>query len=163
MSPTVTTALLSATTPDHRGCLALQTLPMMMTIMKLSSGPGQINVLFGRGPRGMTNFMVGSLRTHAAESKGRLFKGELNLIYDSKCNVRKLEMDFLRRRDIRLHGASSKLLRFTDLESGKYNETDVKNGGISYATGMKSMNAVTSIGESLLVSRYSISPMNRSD
>lgn len=67
--------------------------------------------------------------------------------YDSKCNVCNLEIEFLRRRDARLNGEESPKLLFTDLESGIYNEQDPKNGGVSYAEGMKSMTAVTPSGE----------------
>lgn len=95
----------------------------------------------------------------------RLFTEELNVIYDSKCNVCKLEIDFLRQRDIRLNakqqqqptttdaaGPSSPVgckLRFTDLESGHYDESDPANGGITYAVGMSSMHAVTCSGQIL--------------
>ncbi|KAI2507451.1 DUF393-like protein [Fragilaria crotonensis] len=58
------------------------------------------------------------LSTNASPSQ-RLFSEELSILYDSKCNVCKLEIDFLRRRDERLHGSSTRL-KFTDLESEDY-------------------------------------------
>lgn len=90
--------------------------------------------------------------------KKLLFAQDLNIIYDSKCNVCKLEIDFLRRRDERLHGTQGRRLRFTDLEGVDddnnnngcyYNDKDPANGGIDYATGMKAMHAVTSHGRVL--------------
>ena len=83
------------------------------------------------------------------EEQRRLFPEELNVIYDSKCNVCKLETDFLRQRDLRLNGSTTPKLRFTDLEGGIYNELDPKNGGISYSVGMSSMHAVTPSGQTL--------------
>lgn len=76
----------------------------------------------------------------------RLFPEELNILYDSKCNVCKLEIDFLKRRDRRLHGSNTRL-KFTDLESNDYNEDDPVNGRVDYETGMKSMHAITSDGK----------------
>eukprot|EP00545_Synedropsis_sp_CCMP1620_P010238 CAMPEP_0119004326 /NCGR_PEP_ID=MMETSP1176-20130426/1080_1 /TAXON_ID=265551 /ORGANISM="Synedropsis recta cf, Strain CCMP1620" /LENGTH=189 /DNA_ID=CAMNT_0006956017 /DNA_START=155 /DNA_END=724 /DNA_ORIENTATION=+ len=81
----------------------------------------------------------------------RLFPQELNILYDSKCNVCKLEIDFLRRRDERLNGSTegtaTTRLKFTDLESDSYNDRDPANGGIDYETGMKAMHAVTPDGK----------------
>ena len=92
----------------------------------------------------------------AADISDRLFPEEVNIIYDSKCNVCKLEIDFLRRRDERLakqrvtNGAAPQArLRFTDLESGNYNAKDPVNGGVTYEVGMASMHAVTSDGKVL--------------
>ncbi|CAB9503951.1 Protein of unknown function, DUF393 [Seminavis robusta] len=78
----------------------------------------------------------------------RLFPEELNIIYDSKCNVCKLEIEFLRRRDARLSsgGQQQSKLRFTDLEDERYDSTDPANGGISYERGMASMHAVKNDG-----------------
>ena len=94
----------------------------------------------------------------AYTNNDRLFPEDLNIIYDSKCNVCKLEIEFLRRRDARVNGAARRL-RFTDLEGDEtttttttntgYNETDPANGGISYATGMAAMHAVTANGKIL--------------
>ena len=96
-----------------------------------------------------------SASTAAAVSQ-RLFPEEVNIIYDSKCNVCKLEIDFLRRRDERLakkrvtNGSTPQpRLRFTDLESGKYDAQDPANGGVTYEVGMASMHAVTSDGKVL--------------
>lgn len=78
-----------------------------------------------------------------AASSERIFPEELNIIYDSKCNVCKLEIDFLRNRDLRLHGDAPKL-KFTDLEgeTGPYDPTDLANGGVDYASGMASMHGI---------------------
>ena len=71
----------------------------------------------------------------------RLFPEEINIIYDSKCNVCKLEMDLLARRDERLFGTNGRRIRLTDLES-EYDESDPRNGGVSYKKGMSAINAV---------------------
>ena len=78
----------------------------------------------------------------------RLFDQDLNILYDSQCNVCRWEIDFLRRRDERLHGRATTRLRFTDLE-GLYDETDPANGGITYAQALQSMHAVTHDGQIL--------------
>jgi predicted DCC family thiol-disulfide oxidoreductase YuxK len=76
----------------------------------------------------------------------RLFPEELNIIYDSKCSVCKLEIDFLARRDIKLSGFSTRKLKMTDLEDEVYNPGDPANGGVSYAKGMAAIHAVTADG-----------------
>ena len=88
------------------------------------------------------------------KTSGRLFAEEVNIIYDSKCNVCNIEIEFLRRRDEKLaqKRASDGLspqprLRFTDLESGNYNHKDPANGGVTYEIGMASMHAVTADGK----------------
>lgn len=84
-------------------------------------------------------------------SKERLFPQELNILYDSKCNVCKLEIDFLRRRDERLNGSeggdATTRLKFTDLEADNFDDQDPANGGIDYERGMKAMHAVTPDGQ----------------
>ena len=87
--------------------------------------------------------------TKETTTPNRLFPEDLNILYDSKCNVCQLEMDFLQRRDARLHGDARRRLRFTDLESRTYNPNDPANGGVEYATGMAAMHAVTSDGRIL--------------
>jgi len=72
---------------------------------------------------------------------GRLFSEEINVLYDSKCNVCKLEMDWLVSRDVRLNGSDRPRLKLTDLEDD-YDATDPSNGGIDYATGMAAIYAV---------------------
>eukprot|EP00522_Entomoneis_paludosa_P001145 CAMPEP_0172466216 /NCGR_PEP_ID=MMETSP1065-20121228/55529_1 /TAXON_ID=265537 /ORGANISM="Amphiprora paludosa, Strain CCMP125" /LENGTH=243 /DNA_ID=CAMNT_0013222957 /DNA_START=15 /DNA_END=746 /DNA_ORIENTATION=+ len=138
---TVTTALVSATS-RLGSALAYQ----------FATTPASRHQL-RRGGRSCTSFSI--LRAFAISSTtpshaDRLFPEELNVLYDSKCNVCKLEIDFLRKRDLRLNGGDGETpqprLRFTDLESD-YNESDPRNGGITYAVGMKSMHAVTSSGE----------------
>ena len=90
--------------------------------------------------------------------KGRLFPEEINIIYDSKCNVCNLEIEFLRRRDLKLTekrhydiANNGQLpqprLKFTDLESSDYNPQDPANGGVTYERGMKSMHAITADGK----------------
>ncbi len=79
--------------------------------------------------------------------KSRLFPEELNIIYDSKCNVCKLEIDFLARRDAEKVNAGSPKLKMTDLEGVNYDEEDPANGGVSYRKGMASIHAVTAHGK----------------
>jgi predicted DCC family thiol-disulfide oxidoreductase YuxK len=77
----------------------------------------------------------------------RLFPEELNIIYDSKCNVCKLEMDFLVRRDAEKVNIGAPKLKLTDLEGKTYNENDPANGGVSYREGMSAIHAVTADGK----------------
>ena len=76
-----------------------------------------------------------------ASAGSRLFPEEINVLYDSKCNVCKLEMDWLVSRDVRLNGSGGRKLKLTDLEDD-YDATDPSNGGIDYATGMAAIYAV---------------------
>ena len=75
-----------------------------------------------------------------------LFPEQMNIIYDSKCGICKLEMDMLERRDIRLNGTATggrgRKLRLTDIENGNYDPTDPMNGGVTYAQGMAAIHAV---------------------
>lgn len=80
-------------------------------------------------------------RLFSLSSGDRLFPQELNILYDSKCNVCKLEIDFLKRRDQRLNSPQCKL-KFTDLESPLYDPRCHQNGGIEYETGMKAMHGI---------------------
>jgi predicted DCC family thiol-disulfide oxidoreductase YuxK len=75
-----------------------------------------------------------------------LFPEELNIIYDSKCGICKLEMDFLALRDEKLYGSTSRKLRLTDIESEDYNPNDPSNGGVSYEKGLAAIHAVTADG-----------------
>mmetsp|Transcript_29372 Transcript_29372/g.32519 ORF Transcript_29372/g.32519 Transcript_29372/m.32519 type:complete len:222 (+) Transcript_29372:52-717(+) len=83
-----------------------------------------------------------------ADDSQRLFPEELNILYDSKCNVCKLEIDFLRKRDQKLNTGSPKL-KFTDLEDSGYNNDDAANGFINYEIGMQAMHAVRPNGSVL--------------
>lgn len=82
-----------------------------------------------------------------SNEQGRLFPEELNIIYDSKCNVCNLEIEFLARRDAKFSGSSTRKLKMTDLEDGAYNPDDPANGGIPYAKGMAAIHAVTADGK----------------
>lgn len=77
-----------------------------------------------------------------ATSTSRLFSEEINVLYDSKCNVCKLEMDWLVSRDVRLNGPDNRKLKLTDLEDASFDETDPSNGGIDYDTGMAAIYAI---------------------
>jgi len=76
----------------------------------------------------------------------RLFPEEVNIIYDSKCNVCKLEIDFLARRDTKKINVGAPKLKMTDLEAEDYDPSDPANGGISYETGMAAIHAVKADG-----------------
>jgi predicted DCC family thiol-disulfide oxidoreductase YuxK len=78
-------------------------------------------------------------------STTRLFPEELNILYDGKCNVCKIEMEFLAKRDRNIN--DSPKLRLTDIESETYDSKCPKNGMISYEEGMKAIHAVTSDGK----------------
>jgi len=82
-----------------------------------------------------------------SEDDQRLFPEEINIIYDSKCNVCKLEIDFLARRDAEKVNVLQPKLKMTDLESGDYDPLDPKNGGITYEEGMAAIHAVTADGK----------------
>ena len=81
----------------------------------------------------------------STNKNNRLFPEEINILYDSKCNICKLEMDMLARRDERLHG-SERRIKLTDIESDNFSPNDPSNGGVSYAKGMSAINAVYSNG-----------------
>lgn len=77
----------------------------------------------------------------------RLFPEEVNIIYDSKCNVCKLEIDFLARRDSEKINIGAPKLKMTDLEDESYNADDPANAGITYKDGLAAIHAVTSDGK----------------
>jgi hypothetical protein len=74
-------------------------------------------------------------------SSEQLFPEELNILYDSKCNVYKLEMDFLARRDdsLAMEASHPRRIKLTDLEDESYNPNDPANGGGTYAEAMSPM------------------------
>ena len=77
----------------------------------------------------------------------RLFSEELNIIYDGKCNICKLEMEFLAKRDAEKVNIGAPKLKLTDIESELYDENDPANGGISYEEGMTAIHAITADGK----------------
>lgn len=78
----------------------------------------------------------------AAADGTRLFPEEINVLYDSKCDVCRLEMEWLAARDLRLHGPRGRRLRLTDLEGDGFDAADPRNGGVDYARGMAGICAV---------------------
>ena len=71
------------------------------------------------------------------DDSGLLFPEQLNIIFDSKCNVCQFEVDHLQSRIDKFFGGKS-LIRFTDLESKEgYDESDPANGGVTYEMGMR--------------------------
>ena len=76
-------------------------------------------------------------------SLSRLFPENLNVLYDSKCSLCQIEISFLKSKD------KFRRIRFTDIESADYHESDPKNGNISYEEAMRRLHAVRSNGEVL--------------
>lgn len=74
-------------------------------------------------------------------STPRLFKEDINMLYDSKCNLCLMEVKYLMKKD------TQGRIKFTDLEDPSYNGNLPINGKVDYATGMKSMHAVLFDGE----------------
>mmetsp|Transcript_27635 Transcript_27635/g.31410 ORF Transcript_27635/g.31410 Transcript_27635/m.31410 type:complete len:284 (+) Transcript_27635:54-905(+) len=102
------------------------------------------------GSEAITSAKVTATTTTAATDVTRLFPEELNVLYDSKCNVCKLEMDWLVSRDIRINGPTHRKLKLTDLEAdgsegnssgtrSGYDENNPANGYITYEQGMAAM------------------------
>lgn len=85
--------------------------------------------------------------TPEAEKGNRLFPEEINILYDSKCNVCKWEMEWLKRRDREVVNPSAPRIRLTDLEDPTFDPMDPANGGITYERGMRAMTAVTADGQ----------------
>ena len=94
-------------------------------------------------------FASSSTDVDTKNNNNRLFPEELNVIYDSKCNVCKLEIDWLSRRDERLNTKTLRKLRMTDLESMDYNSNSEINGKVGYRQGMEAIHAVTPDGKVL--------------
>jgi predicted DCC family thiol-disulfide oxidoreductase YuxK len=90
---------------------------------------------------------LASSSTTSPSTFDRLFPEEVNVIYDSKCGVCKLEIDWLSRRDHRINSASTPKLKMTDLESDDYNPSDPANGNVSYKEALAAIHAVTSDGK----------------
>mmetsp|Transcript_15130 Transcript_15130/g.42663 ORF Transcript_15130/g.42663 Transcript_15130/m.42663 type:complete len:226 (-) Transcript_15130:87-764(-) len=91
------------------------------------------------------NMMLRAFSTSqsSATTTTPLFPEELNVIYDSKCNVCKLEIDFLARRDEKLH-ATNRKLKMTDIEDANYDPSSPVNGYVSYKDGMAAIHAIRS-------------------
>jgi predicted DCC family thiol-disulfide oxidoreductase YuxK len=92
-----------------------------------------------------------SKSSHTRTNNDRLFPEELNVIYDSQCNVCKWEVEFLKRRDLKRHQGRPRI-KFTDLEgvdTGPYNPHDPANANITYPQALASMHAVTYRGDIL--------------
>ena len=99
-------------------------------------------------PNQMRSFSTKLGDVNIGENKAtRLFPEEVNIIYDSKCNICKLEIDFLAKRDAEKINVGAPKLRMTDLESETYNENDPANGGVSYKKGLASIHAVLPDGK----------------
>lgn len=112
-------------------------------------------IVFSRGSEAFTHVILTPTRsrmmllrsvTSSTSTPDRLFPEELNILYDSKCNVCNLEINFLRRRDQKLNGDQPKL-KFTDLESSRYDDQDPANAFVDYEKGMKAMHAVKPNGK----------------
>ena len=91
--------------------------------------------------------MLSSKASGENASTGRLFPEELNILYDSKCNVCRWEMEWLHRRDRQVVNQGAPKIRLTDLEDPNFDPLDPANGGVNYEKGMRSMTAVTADGK----------------
>jgi predicted DCC family thiol-disulfide oxidoreductase YuxK len=69
----------------------------------------------------------------------------LNILYDGKCNVCRIEMEFLAKRDKHINDTPK--LRLTDIECATYDSKSPKNGMVSYEEGMRTIHAVTFDGK----------------
>lgn len=76
-------------------------------------------------------------------SHRRLFPENLNVLYDSKCALCQIEINFLQKKD------KHRRIRFTDIESADFDESDPKNGNVSYEVAMRRLHAIRSNGEVL--------------
>ena len=93
--------------------------------------------------------LASSSTTSPTPTSDRLFPEEVNVIYDSKCGVCKLEIDWLSGRDHKINSASTPKLKMTDLESDDYNPSDPANGNVSYSEALAAIHAITSDGKVL--------------
>lgn len=128
----------------------------LLTSSFLLNKKGCSSLIVGRSPiRSTLNLFAApssSFSTAGTSRIGeneRLFPEELNILYDSKCNVCKLEIDFLARRDAEKINIGRPKLKMTDIEADEYDILDPANGGVSYEEGMKAIHAVTSDGKVL--------------
>ena len=72
-------------------------------------------------PNQMRSFSTKLRDVNIGENKAtRLFPEEVNIIYDSKCNICKLEIDFLAKRDAEKINVGAPKLKMSDLESETY-------------------------------------------
>ena len=78
-------------------------------------------------------------------SNARLFEENLNILYDRKCSLCRVEIDFLKKKD-----GMNKRLRFTDVENELFDDRDPENGGVSYEDAMKKIHVITSSGQKIL-------------
>jgi predicted DCC family thiol-disulfide oxidoreductase YuxK len=91
---------------------------------------------------------LASSSTRSATTSDRLFLEEVNVIYDGKCGVCKLEIDWLSGRDNIMNSATgTPKLKMTDSESDDYDPSDPANGNVSYAEALANIHAVTSDGK----------------
>lgn len=77
----------------------------------------------------------------ALSASSRLFKEDLNVLYDSKCSLCLFEISMIAKLD------SNMRIKFTDIEDDKYEPSNPENGNISYEQAMTSMHAVKSNGD----------------
>lgn len=97
-----------------------------------------------RNPRILTRLLSA---TSNGTKNDRLFPEEVNIIYDSKCNVCKMEIDFLAKRDAKKINIGAPKLKMTDLEADNYNPENPENAGITYEEGLAAIHAVTADGK----------------
>jgi predicted DCC family thiol-disulfide oxidoreductase YuxK len=74
--------------------------------------------------------------TNSPAETNRLFPQQYNVLYDRKCALCRIEIDWMQRKD-----AGGKILKFTDIEAN-YDENAPENGGVSYGEAMRVMTIV---------------------
>ena len=82
----------------------------------------------------LTRFGTAAKRGLCTES--RLFPQRYNVLYDRKCALCRIEIDWMQRKD-----KEGNVLKFTDIESN-YDELAPENGGVSYGEAMRGMTIV---------------------
>lgn len=74
----------------------------------------------------------------------RLFKEDLNVLYDGKCSLCLLEISMIAKMDYKGK------LKFTDIEDINFDPSKPENGHISYEIALANIHAVTASGEILV-------------
>ena len=130
----------------------IQSMKSVVAFQQRSAGTigssSALRMVFSTAGGNSENESTTTVGAPSSSASDRLFAEELNVLYDSKCNVCKLEMEWLAKRDSRLNPNQSKL-KLTDLEDPNFDPKDPSNGGINYETGMAAIYAVQADGKVL--------------
>lgn len=77
-------------------------------------------------------------------SRNRLFREEINVLYDGKCSLCVFEINMIAKMDTKGR------VKFTDIEDAEFDPTKPENANISYETAIANIHAVTSNGDILV-------------